>query len=397
MLPIQEIDFSEQITYKHKENYSIYSYREVVKTLKDAASICNALFEDIMAGVIKSDSNDLDLTGCDYIHFCDNGVTDFGNSIENSNTRSMQYGLVAFMKTLISGRDIYAFPGTREYKDALEIHANHESADYKKCLLFTEILYMLSSFKKILYNASQFEIEGNERKLPEYIKFELKEYGPVERWRLSEDIFTIDINIEKFIKTIVMNKEVMLIVSRHKVYWKSYYKKLRRYVKKNHNLIEGRDNGYRSFTPDYKREIIQDDDFFTNGKIRNIFLNKEVITRCDLSNIHLENKDISEMDFSDNLEINIPFDKIEKRLVKTNLEGYNMKNVILDHFDLTGANLKNTSAGIDLLTCIVTIPSKSSLGTLFDEGNRFYWGGKKIDAEKVKKLKLNIERRNNNE
>ena len=74
-----------------------------------------------------------------------------------------------------------------------------------------------------------------------------------------------------------------------------------------------------------------------------------------------------------------------------------MDSVILEHFDLTNTNLKGTNASIDLASCIISTPSKGSLGTILDENNTLYWGGEKLNKEMIKQLKLNIERVNKND
>lgn len=133
--------------------------------------------------------------------------------------------------------------------------------------------------------------------------------------------------------------------------------------------------------------------FDTDGNLLDCYKNRS-LKDINLSIIDFKDTNISGIDISDNIEnLNINFDKIKKDLSNTNLKGYNSKGYVLRYFDLTNANLEDTSFGIDLSTCIVSIPSKLENGTQFDENNTFYFGTKELEIEKAKELGLHIKPR----
>lgn len=122
--------------------------------------------------------------------------------------------------------------------------------------------------------------------------------------------------------------------------------------------------------------------------IRNMFYHDNVISHYDLSDIDFDGVNVSRINFSKNLEVKLNMNKIIKDLYKTNLEGYSLKKTILTDFNLQEANLKGTYAGIDLATCKISLPGKSSSGTQFDQNNTFYFGNEKVDEETLVKLKI---------
>ena len=119
-----------------------------------------------------------------------------------------------------------------------------------------------------------------------------------------------------------------------------------------------------------------------------MFYHDNVISHYDLSDIDFDGVNVSRINFSKNLEVKLNMNKIIKDLYKTNLEGYSLKKTILTDFNLQEANLKGTFAGIDLATCKISLPGKSSSGTQFDQNNTFYFGNEKVDEDTLVKLKI---------
>lgn len=130
--------------------------------------------------------------------------------------------------------------------------------------------------------------------------------------------------------------------------------------------------------------------FDRDGNILEKYANKS-LEDYDLSKIDFSNRNLSHMDLSHNIEnLYIDFSNIQKSLCQTNLEGLNMNGVVLRNFDLTDANLKNTSAGIDILTCMISRPEKLKSGTEFDKNNAFYFGDKKLSLEEAENIGIKI-------
>ena len=127
----------------------------------------------------------------------------------------------------------------------------------------------------------------------------------------------------------------------------------------------------------------------------NFFKNKDIMKRCDLSQVDFDKKNISGLDISENIgNVFINIDKIQKDLSNSVVRGYNLSGKILSNFNLTDADLTKTNAGIDILSCTISSPTKLSSGTQFDEDNKFYLGEQEISVEEAKKLNLNIRKKN---
>lgn len=144
--------------------------------------------------------------------------------------------------------------------------------------------------------------------------------------------------------------------------------------------------------PETTKLILTTGVLFPNSKdVSEFFKNKEILKRCDLSKVDFNDKNISGLDISENIgNVFINFDKIDKDLSNSVIKGYNLSRKILSNYNLTDTDLTQTSAGIDILSCTISTPSKMSLGTQFDENNRFYLGDKEIPLEEAKKLNLSI-------
>lgn len=113
----------------------------------------------------------------------------------------------------------------------------------------------------------------------------------------------------------------------------------------------------------------------------------------DLKKVDWTNKNIAGIDITHNPEVNINFDKIIKDLSNANISGYNLNEYRFVGWNLSDTNLKNTSATIDLATCMITLEGKMNPGTLFDESNTFMFGQNKLSQDEVKKLGIKIYKR----
>ena len=405
MIPIiQDIDYvGGELTLIHKENKHIpkkemiYTYREVSNTLRKAAEIGNTLLNNIVTEIIQN-NKDIQETfkeDCNLINisYRNNYVI-----LENEEKNLFAPRLLEILiERKCTSTFLFVFYGTANagYED---IHYNHElkkecrklNVDADKCIDFNTIYSILSNFSALSYDKWYWNIIQEPKNMKTISKIEKDTKSNLGSWKIQPEPLDFIIDIDLDFEPSILDKPVRITSKKELTdkKWKDQYKKLRKLVKKYDYLITDNNKSIESNT----RYKLSDNEFFWNGNIRNIFFDKDTISRYDLSNINLNKCDISGLDFSNNKEVNIPFDKIEKRLVETNLENYPMDNITLEHFDLTNANLKGTNASIDLASCIISTPSKGSLGTKFDPNNTFYWGGEKLDIEKVKQLKLNIER-----
>lgn len=171
-----------------------------------------------------------------------------------------------------------------------------------------------------------------------------------------------------------------------------YYDELRKLCGDNSNIIGLPFGllGEKRLEYDKDKKKISSELFFVQNskEVRPMFYDDRVLSFYDLSNINFDGVNVSKLDFSHNLEVKLNIDKIVKDLRKTNLNGYSLKKKILIDFDLTDADLRNTSAGIDLATCKISLPTKNSSGTLFDDKNSFYFGNDSVDEETLNKLKI---------
>lgn len=141
-------------------------------------------------------------------------------------------------------------------------------------------------------------------------------------------------------------------------------------------------------------KLMEKDLFDENNKIREIFKDPNILKLYDLSEINFIGKNISGFDVTQNIEnIKIRFDEIQQSLRNCNMEGYPFKGFVLRDFDLIDANLKNTNAGVDLLSCKINQETKMSSGTQFDETNQFYFGNKKLKLKEVENLGIKIYRK----
>ena len=147
--------------------------------------------------------------------------------------------------------------------------------------------------------------------------------------------------------------------------------------------------------PETTKLILTTGVLFPNSKdVAEFFKNKEILKRCDLSKVDFDGKNISGIDISTNIgNISINIDKIQKDLSNTKLKGYDLKGKILYEFNLINTDLRKTGAGVDIASCMISLPSKVQSGTQFDENNTFYIGGNEMPLEQIKKLGFNIERR----
>lgn len=111
----------------------------------------------------------------------------------------------------------------------------------------------------------------------------------------------------------------------------------------------------------------------------------------NLSKINFDGKNLSHLNISENIgNVTINIDKIQKDLRASNFNGYNLAGTTLREFNLIDADLRNTGVGVDLATCNYSLPGKLGLGTLFDEGNVFFQGDKKLSIEDVKSMGIKI-------
>lgn len=110
----------------------------------------------------------------------------------------------------------------------------------------------------------------------------------------------------------------------------------------------------------------------------------------DLSDIDLDDKNISGLNISHNPEIRINFDKIIKDISECNFNGYNLKKEVLRDFNIKDTDLRNTGATIDLATCSISKEGKMNRGTLFDEDNTFLFFNEKLTAKQVKELNIKV-------
>ena len=115
------------------------------------------------------------------------------------------------------------------------------------------------------------------------------------------------------------------------------------------------------------------------------------LKQYNLAKVNFDNKNISGMDLSHNIkELHIDFSRIQKDLSGSSIRGYQLQNFLFDGWDLRDADVTKTSAGIDLLTCKISIPTKMSIGTKFDEENVFFFGGKEKTIEEVEQMGIKV-------
>lgn len=134
--------------------------------------------------------------------------------------------------------------------------------------------------------------------------------------------------------------------------------------------------------------------FFKTDKVREQYKGEKKLEPFDTSSLVFDNKNISGIDISTNIgNITINIDKIQKDLSDTKLKGYDLSGTTLTEFNLLNADLRDTNVGVNIATCMISIPSKVQSGTRFDENNRFYIGSEELSIEMVKKLGFNIESR----
>ena len=129
--------------------------------------------------------------------------------------------------------------------------------------------------------------------------------------------------------------------------------------------------------------------FSAEGKVLDKYRHR-TLEEFDLGAIDFDNKNISGLNISKNPEVHINFDKIVKDLTDANVSGYNLGKYKFVGWNLTDADLRNTFATIDLLSCNITTEGKMSSGTLFDEKNTFIFGKNKLEHEEVKRLGIKI-------
>lgn len=128
-------------------------------------------------------------------------------------------------------------------------------------------------------------------------------------------------------------------------------------------------------------------------KMNPLFYQGDLLKYYDLSKVNFSGKDLSHLDFSKNKEANINFSDIIPTLEGSSFEGFALQKHVFHNFNLRDANLKNTSAGVDLASCSISFPSKLNSGTLFDEKNTFYFGNKKLTNSEVENLGIKIYRK----
>ena len=118
------------------------------------------------------------------------------------------------------------------------------------------------------------------------------------------------------------------------------------------------------------------------------------LEKYNLETIDFVDKNISGLDLSHNIEqLNINFDKLAHTLKDANISGYNLSNFKFQSWNLENADLRNTKASIDLLSCMINQPSKMNQGTMLDEENTFYFGKKKISLKEVENTGIKIYKR----
>ena len=111
----------------------------------------------------------------------------------------------------------------------------------------------------------------------------------------------------------------------------------------------------------------------------------------NLTSIDFVDKNISGLDLSHNIgQLHINFDKLVHTLKDTNISGYNLNKFKFQSWNLENADLRDTRASIDILSCMINQPSKMNQGTMFDENNTFYMGKKKLSLKEVENAGIKI-------
>lgn len=129
--------------------------------------------------------------------------------------------------------------------------------------------------------------------------------------------------------------------------------------------------------------------FSEDGKLLDKYKGKN-LDGYTITDTYLDGKNISGLDVSKNLNININFDKIVKDVSGCNFNGYNLKKITFRNFNIQDTDFRNTAATIDLATCTISKEGKMNQGTLFDENNTFLFLNKKLSLEQVKDLGIKI-------
>lgn len=110
----------------------------------------------------------------------------------------------------------------------------------------------------------------------------------------------------------------------------------------------------------------------------------------DLKKVDWNHKNISGIDITHNPEVRINFNKIIKDLSDANISGYDLNKYKFIGWNLSDTNLRDTSAVIDLATCMITLEGKMNSGTLFDENNTFVFEQNELSHEDVRNLGIKI-------
>lgn len=164
----------------------------------------------------------------------------------------------------------------------------------------------------------------------------------------------------------------------------------------NHNLIYVRNYDSLLQLMKFFREIenkdivdVENFIFSDNHTVLKEYQNR-TLEKFDLSAIDFDNRNISGLDISKNPEVHIHFNKIIKDISNCNFNGYDLKKVIFRDFNIQNTDFRNTSATIDLGSCMISYEGKMQTGTLFDEKNKFLFNNKKLTQEEVENLGIKI-------
>ncbi len=282
---------------------------------------------------------------------------------------------------------VSSFENHSEEKEKFETFLKEHHIDSMNTNLFKEFYNTISLFSSITFE----QVASNIFFTDKYSMDGRFYYDQDKKKYVLEDALIRFNEGKQLLNLLSEDKNIELTLKEERFYmedeWKLQYLFLSKLVDKYSYLIE---DDIKSKAADEKIKLTTEELFNSSNRIKKEFLSSSLLSFYDLSLIDCDGKDISGIDISRNLEINIHFDKIVKDIENCNFNGYNLSHTTLRDFNIKDTDLRNTSATIDLETCSLSHEGKMSSGTLFDEDNRFLFGEKELSREEVAMLNIKI-------